>query len=41
LRDGSQGAALFELSKAFAGADDSEDYRFIESLVLHAVEREL
>lgn len=35
------GAALFELSKAFAGADDSEDYRFIESLVLHAVEREL
>jgi geranylgeranyl diphosphate synthase, type II len=35
------GAALFEFSKAFAGLDESEDYEFIESLVLHAVEREL
>jgi geranylgeranyl diphosphate synthase type II len=35
------GAAFFEFSKAFADADDSEDVRFIESLVLHALERQV
>jgi geranylgeranyl diphosphate synthase type II len=35
------GAALFEFSKAFADADESEDRRFIESLVLHALERKV
>jgi geranylgeranyl diphosphate synthase type II len=35
------GAALFEFSKAFADADDSEDSRFIESLVMYALERKL
>ena len=35
------GAALFELSKAFAGATGSEDYQFIESLVLYALDREI
>ena len=35
------GAALFEFSKAFAEADDSEDSRFIESLILHALERKV
>jgi geranylgeranyl diphosphate synthase type II len=35
------GAALFEFSRAFADADDSEDARFIESLVLHALERKV
>ena len=35
------GAALYEFSRAFAGAKDSEDLRFIESLVLHALERKL
>jgi geranylgeranyl diphosphate synthase, type II len=35
------GAALFEFSKAFADADDSEDLRFIESLVVHALERKV
>lgn len=35
------GAALFEFSRAFAGARDSEDRRFIESLVLYALEREV
>lgn len=35
------GAALFEFSKAFSGADDSEDSRFIESLVIHTLERKV
>ena len=35
------GAALFEFSKAFADADESEDLRFIESLVVHALERKV
>ena len=35
------GAALYEFSKAFAGVDDSEDLRFIEALVMHALEREV
>jgi geranylgeranyl diphosphate synthase type II len=35
------GAALYEFSKTFADADDSEDRRFIESLVLHALERKV
>jgi len=35
------GAALYEFSRAFADVDDSEDRRFIESLVLHALEREV
>ena len=35
------GAALFEFSKAFRDAGDSEDCRFIESLVLHALERKV
>jgi geranylgeranyl diphosphate synthase type II len=35
------GAALFEFSRAFADAGDSEDSRFIESLVLHALERKV
>jgi geranylgeranyl diphosphate synthase type II len=35
------GAALFEFSKAFAVATGSEDYRFIESLVLYALDREI
>ena len=35
------GAALFEFSRAFADAGDSEDYRFIESLVLFALDREV
>jgi geranylgeranyl diphosphate synthase type II len=35
------GAALFEFSKAFADASDSVDRRFIEALVLHALEREV
>ena len=34
------GAALFEFSKAFADADDTDDLRFIESLVLHTLERQ-
>jgi hypothetical protein len=33
------GAALFEFSRAFDGADESADGRFIEALVLHALER--
>jgi geranylgeranyl diphosphate synthase, type II len=35
------GAALFEFSRAFAGAGESEDSRFIESLVLHTLERKV
>ena len=35
------GAALYEFSKAFADAGDSEDLRFIESLVLYALERKV
>ena len=35
------GAALYEFSKAFAGADDSDDLRFIEALVIHALERKM
>jgi geranylgeranyl diphosphate synthase type II len=35
------GAALFEYSKVFADADESEDSRFIEALVLHALERDV
>jgi geranylgeranyl diphosphate synthase, type II len=35
------GAALFEFSQAFGGAGDSEDCRFIESLVVHALERKV
>jgi geranylgeranyl diphosphate synthase, type II len=35
------GAALFEFSKAFSSARRSEDYDFIEALVLHAVERRI
>ncbi|MGH9373816.1 MAG: polyprenyl synthetase family protein [Vicinamibacterales bacterium] len=35
------GAALYEFSRAFADADDSEDLRFIESLVLYALERKV
>jgi geranylgeranyl diphosphate synthase type II len=33
------GAALFEFSQAFASAPPSDDYRFVEALVLHAVGR--
>jgi geranylgeranyl diphosphate synthase, type II len=35
------GAALFEFSKAFEDVQDSADSQFIESLVLHALEREV
>jgi geranylgeranyl diphosphate synthase type II len=35
------GAALFEFSRAFAETPESEDRRFIESLVLYALERKL
>jgi geranylgeranyl diphosphate synthase type II len=35
------GAALFEFSRAFAGARRTEDYDFIESLILHALERKV
>jgi geranylgeranyl diphosphate synthase type II len=35
------GAALFEFSGAFGDAENSEDFRFIESLVLHVLEREV
>jgi geranylgeranyl diphosphate synthase type II len=35
------GAALYEFSRAFADAENSEDTEFIEALVLHALEREV
>lgn len=35
------GAALFEFSRAFEDASDSEDGRFIEALVIHALERKV
>jgi geranylgeranyl diphosphate synthase type II len=35
------GAALFEFSKAFDAATGSEDYQFIESLVLYALDRDI
>ncbi len=35
------GAALFEFSRAFEDAGDSEDGRFIEALVIHALERKV
>ena len=35
------GAALFEFSRAFDEAGESEDGRFIEALVLHALERKV
>ena len=35
------GAALYEFSKAFAGARDTEDLRFIEALIIHALERKM
>ena len=35
------GAALFEFSRAFQNARPSQDLRFIESLVLYALEREV
>jgi hypothetical protein len=35
------GAALFEFSKAFEDAPESEDRRFIEALVMYALEREV
>lgn len=35
------GAALYEFSRSFVGASQSEDYQFIESLVLYALERQV
>ena len=35
------GAALFEFSRAFEDADESDDCRFVEALVLHALERKV
>lgn len=35
------GAALFEFSRAFKEAGESDDARFIEALVLHALERKV
>jgi geranylgeranyl diphosphate synthase type II len=35
------GAALYEFSQAFAGAGDGDDLRFIEALVVHALERKM
>lgn len=35
------GAALFEFSRAFEDAGESDDARFIEALVLHALERKV
>ena len=32
---------FYEFSRAFVDAGDSEDSRFIESLILHALERKV